>query len=177
MTYQDLFLHKSILDAIPMKMGDKKLATPAVSSVILLQVAYQTKIDEFNSTMQDVLMKLKKDGFDERMQKHSRYEELCGKTEALTNDESKEKSELSQYELDFGTEFEELNYAYLDAYNKKINEEIPELKKLSQATFSAIIDIMNFDEKISLASANGKTIEIPQDSFLSMIGYNLVEND
>lgn len=177
MTYQELFFRKSILDAIPMKIGDKKLSTFAVSDVILLQVAYQVKIDEFNNAMQEVLKKLKKDGFDERFQKKKLYDDLCNKEEStLTNDEIKEKSEFEEISAAFNVEFNELQETYSDAYNKKLKEEIPEMNKLSNNTFNAIIDIMDFNEKTLLSvTFFSEPKETSQEELLSMIGYHLVE--
>lgn len=177
MTYSDLFFRKSILDAIPMKKGDKRLSTSAISDVILLRVTYQSQIDNFNNTMQAVLDKLKKDGFDERMRKHSRFEELCKKAEPLTDEELTEKSELERQEERFNAEFRELDSVYTESFNTKLKEDVPDIRGLSHDTFGAIIEIMDFDEKITLSLFNHNPMEIPQSEFLSMVGYHLVEKN
>lgn len=176
-------------------LNDVNMYAKTSTDVILLQVTYQQKMKEFDEFMQEVLKKLKKEGFDDRLQKHNRFTELDGRIKAhdewkegQTNADGKpverpakpsdaeieEADKLRADEEDFAKEMSELDAAYQEAYTKKINEEVKGMKKFSRETYESIISFIGFQGNLTLSFPNREPLELSRQEFLRMVGFNLV---
>ena len=87
MTYQEILLCNALLEAIPV---DNIQPMDIAADIILLQVSYQRKVNEFASFMQDSLKRMKSDKFDDLMINHKRFETLSKSDGDLTDDEKNE---------------------------------------------------------------------------------------
>lgn len=195
MTFQEVSFCNSLLGSIPLVLNDVNMYAKTSTDVILLQVTYQQKMKEFDEFMQEVLKKLKKEGFDERLQKHNRFTELDGRIKAhdewkegQTNADGKpverpakpsdaeieEADKLRADEEDFAKEMSELDAAYQEAYTKKINEEVKGMKKFSRETYESIISFIGFQGNMTLSFPNREPFEVSRQEFLRMVGFNLV---
>lgn len=195
MTFQEVSFCNSLLGSVPLVIDGHPMYAKTSTDVILLQVTYQQKMKEFDEFMQEVLKKLKKEGFDDRLQKHNRFTELDGRIKAhdewkegQTNADGKpverpakpsdaeieEADKLRADEEDFAKEMSELDAAYQEAYTKKINEEVKGMKKFSRETYESIISFIGFQGNLTLSFPNREPFEVSRQEFLRMVGFNLV---
>lgn len=195
MTYQEISFCNSVLASIPLVVDGVNMPPKTSTDVILLQVAYQNKVNEFDGFMQEVLKKLKKEGFDERLQKHNRLLEIDGRIKAHneweegkadsegkpierpakpSDSEIEEAEKLRVDEDDFAKEMSELDTAYSAAYAEKINEEVKGMKKFSRDTYESIVSFIGFSGELTLNLANREPITVSKQDFLRMVGFNLV---
>ncbi len=195
MTYQDLFICNNLLSNIPSSFFGKTIPPKTFTEVLLLQVSYQNKAKVFDDFMQEVLKKLKKEGFDERAQKVQRMEDIDNRLKAHddwkegdkdadgkdvpqpakpSDEELKEADEIRETKADFDKELEELNTAYMDAYQKKSKEEVKELKLLSKETFESLVSFFGFTGNVDFTTANGDKVSLSTQDFLKMIALNAV---
>lgn len=195
MTYQDISFCNSLLSSIPLTIEGQPMPAKTSTDVILLQVAYQNKLKEFEDFMQEVLKKLKKDGFDERFQKNTRIEDInkrlkahdewtTGQTDAdgkpverpakPSDEELKEVEDARTETEDFKAELDELNTAYQAAYGEKFNEEVKGMKKFSRETYENIVAFIGFTGEITINLVNREPATVSKQDFLRMVGFNLV---
>lgn len=195
MTYQEVSFCNSILASIPLVLHDVNMYAKTSTDVILLQVTYQQKMKEFDEFMQEVLKKLKKEGFDERLQNHNRFTEINGRIKAHdewkegqtdadgkpverpakpSDTEIEEAEKLRAGEDDFAKEMAELDAAYNAAYTEKINEEVKGMKKFSRETYESIVSFIGFQGELTVNMPNREPITVSKQDFLRMVGFNLV---
>lgn len=195
MTYQDVLFCNSLLSNIPFTLDGKSMSAATTTDVILCQVAYQNKVKEFDAFMQEVLKKIKKDGFDERNQKMQTMTAIDDRLKSYndwkegdkdaegkailrptkpTDAELKEADEIRKDKAAFDEEMAELDRGYRDAYNAKLKEEVATPKKLSRSTYENIVTFVGFVGDMEITPMNGTPIKTARESFLRMVGLNLV---
>lgn len=195
MTYQDILLCNSLLSSIPFTIDGKNMAAGTVTGVLLCQVAYQNKVKECDEFMQEVLKKLKKEGFDERNQRmqtmastDKRMQEFNDWKEGdkdsdgnvkprpikPTEEELKEADEIRKGKAAFDAELSELDKGYIAAYNEKMKEEVQMSKKLTKDIYEDIVKFIGFIGDIEISGNNGQPLKVSREYFLRMVGLNLV---
>ena len=111
MTYQEILLCNALLEAIPV---DNIQPMDIAADIILLQVSYQRKVNEFASFMQDSLKRMKSDKFDDLMINHKRFETLSNSE--LTDDEKNELTnvlmKISKLDIDVNSLLDQAKSLY-----------------------------------------------------------------
>lgn len=196
MTYQNVSFCNSLLAGIPFVINGVNMQAKTSTDVILLQVAYQNKMREFDEFMQEVLKKIKKDGFDERMQNHTLFTDIEkrlkahnewkeGQTDAdgkkierpakPSDSELEDAEKFRANEADFAKELEELDDAYKAAYAEKVNEKVADMKKFSRESYENIVEFIGFVGEISVSFPNREPVNMSKTEFLQLLGFNLVD--
>lgn len=184
MTYNDLLAANNILSGIPLTKGDKSLPTKAATEVILLQVAYQQKVTDFDKFMLSVLQKLKKEGFEERNQKYAAMKNVFERLSKYdvnsdmrpTEEEVNEARDTQATAADFEKELSELETAYQHAYSEKLKDDAGALSKMSTATYEALVDFIGLSGEMELevGRSQPEKIKVQNQDFLKYICFHLV---
>lgn len=175
MTNQEMFLKRLTLLNIPLSLEGKELPSELKAKIMLMRVAYDKAAKAFDDDMQQVLKEIKKEGYDERAQNINRMKEIDGKEDA-TKEEKKEADEIRKTEEDFNKETEELNKAYSEAYQQKLQEDSEmKPKYLSFEGFTHIIDLIGTNGTIEVKWNTPEPLKIPKEEFISLIATNLMD--
>lgn len=173
MTYKDILLCSSLLEAIPV---DNIQPMEFAADIILLQVSYRQKVDEFSSFMQDTLKRIKGDDFDELMINHKRYEELCKNDDELSDEEKDELERLRKDEPEFEKQFAELDRLYQHAFASKLQKDVPDLGKMTKQHYQKVVSAVGFSGNIELV-IQGQTTTLPKRYFLQELCSKIVDLD
>lgn len=196
MKYNDIFTRKAILNNIPLVFEGRKLGKSEVASLMLIRVAYDRKTDEFNKFMEDVLKGLKKEGFDERSQAVQQMEDVDRRKKAAeewkegdtdkdgrpmekpsmpTKEELEKADKTRETKADYDKELEELNESYMEARNKKLEEETTITGgTFTRAEYAEICGIIGSEGDIELTGFTTEAVKIPRAQLLNMIAAHLV---
>ena len=175
MTNQEMFLKRLTLLNIPLSLGDKELPSDLKAKIMLMRVSYDKGVKSFEDDMQQLVKEIKKEGYDERAQNIKRMKEIDGKEDA-TKEEKKEADEIRKTEEDFNKETEELNKAYSEAYQQKLQEDSEmKPKYLSFEGFTHIIDLIGTNGTIEVKWNTPEPLNIPKEEFISLIATNLMD--
>lgn len=196
MIYGDVFLKKAILRNIPIAFEGRKLGKAEVASVMLMRVAYEKKVEEFNKDMEEVLKGLKKEGFDDRAQAIAEMEKVdirkkaaeewkegdkdengnpVEKLEMPTKEELKKAEETRKTKEDYDKELAELNENYYEARKKKLEESTT----ITNGTFThneyaEICELIGAEGTIELLGFADEAVKVAREEFLGMIATHLV---
>lgn len=165
MDYNKIFQRNNVLVNIPLSNEGRKLPGKTAATVMLLRVAYGNKVQEFEKDLQEVLKGLKKEGFDERLQKY----ELPEDNAERMSDEQERKG--------FEQERKELEEAYMEARKKKSEEKVDmKGKSLTAVELADIYEVVGTEGKISLSMPyQPNPVEVPREAFLQMVAEVLVD--
>lgn len=182
MKWTEIAGRANILMNVPMAEGDRKLKGESVAELILLRVAYERKRDELRQFMQDVAKRLKPEGYDEREAKVLRMREIEERAKAA--EESKggdnapapeELEEAKETRADVlethEREKEELEKAFLEAQERKMDEEEPSpAKGLSRAAFADICSLLGTEgDTAMLLPGQEKPVPVAKAQLLTWI--------
>ena len=174
MTYQEILLCNALLEAIPV---DNIQPMDIAADIILLQVSYQRKVNEFVSFMQDSLKRMKSDKFDDLMINHKRFETLSKGDGDLTDDEKNELEELRKDEPEFEKQFAELDRLYQHAYATRLQKDVPDLGKMTKRQYQAVVAAVGFSGNIDVYIQNSRKESISKRHYLQDLCLNLVNID
>lgn len=196
MKYNDIFTRKAILNNIPLVFEGRKLGKSEVASLMLIRVAYDRKTDEFNKFMEDVLKGLKKEGFDERSQAVQQMEDVDRRKKAAeewkegdkdpdgkpvekpsmpTKEELDKSDKTRETKANYDKELEELNESYMEARNKKLEEETTiSGGTFTRAEYAEICGLIGSEGDIELTGFATEAVKIPRAQLLNMIAAHLV---
>lgn len=193
MTYNDIFYNSRVLlNNIPVGRECFSFGSHISTSVIMLQVAYEGKIKEFNDFMSETLKKLKKEGFDDRTQKIREMEDVDRRMKSYTewedsHDEGKERpkkpsdeelisaEETRKTKPEYDNELEELNNAYNEAQSKKAKEEVAGFDaKFDRSEYEELVSCIGVSGDIEVDFGNGNKSRMNKVDFLRMIATSLV---
>lgn len=180
MKWTEIAGRANILRNVPMAEGDRKLKGESVAELILLRVAYERKRDELRQFMQDVAKRLKPEGYDEREAKVLRMRDIeerakaaeKGGDNAPTPEELKEAKETRADVLEtHEREKEELEKAFLEAQERKMDEEEPSpAKGLSRAAFADICSLLGTEgDTAMLLPGQEKPVPVAKAQLLTWI--------
>lgn len=191
MTYNEIFFNsKAILNNIPLGNKDFTFSPRIATSVLLMQVAYDQKVKEYNEFMQEALAKLKKDGFDDRHHKVNMFKDVDKRLTAhlawKEGDSEERPAKPSDEELEaakegeailaeFEAELKELELSYEEAATKKSSEEVENFnKKLSLAEYEELVSCIGVSGDISILTIDGNKKDVPKVEFLRLIASNII---
>lgn len=182
MKWTEIAGRANILMNVPMAEGDRKLKGESVAELILLRVAYERKRDELRQFMQDVAKRLKPEGYDEREAKVLRMREIEERAKAAEEskgcdnapapEELKEAKETRADVLEtHEREKEELEKAFLEAQERKMDEEEPApAKGLSRAAFADICSLLGTEgDTAMLLPGQEKPLPVAKAQLLTWI--------
>ena len=180
MKWTEIAGRANILRNVPMAEGDRKLKGESVAELILLRVAYERKQDELRQFMQDVAKRLKPEGYDEREAKVLRMREIEERAKAAekgggdtpTPEELEEAKETRADVLEtHEREKEELEKAFLEAQERKMDEEEPSpAKGLSRAAFADICSLLGTEgDTAMLLPGQEKPVPVAKAQLLTWI--------
>lgn len=180
MKWTEIAGRANILRNVPMAEGDRKLKGESVAELILLRVAYERKRDELRQFMQDVAKRLKPEGYDEREAKVLRMRDIeerakaaeKGGDNAPTPEELEEAKETRADVLEtHEREKEELEKAFLEAQERKMDEEEPApAKGLSRAAFADICSLLGTEgDTAMLLPGQEKPVPVAKAQLLTWI--------
>lgn len=185
MTYNDVFLREKILSNIPLE-GEEALnpfPPSLITSIVLMQVACSKKIEEFENTMQEVLKRLKKDGFDERAQIQERRKEIekrifeaenwngeGEKPEIPSDKEIEEAKEAEKTKAAFEEEYAELDKSYFEARQKKSLEEVKDITlQFTREEYEKLVEVIGLSGTIEFNGFNEAKSRVKKIDFLKII--------
>lgn len=180
MKWTEIAGRANILMNVPMAEGDRKLKGESVAELILLRVAYERKRDELRQFMQDVAKRLKPEGYDEREAKVARMRDIeerakaaeKGGDNAPTPEELEEARKTRADVLEtHEREKEELEKAFLEAQERKMDEEEPSpAKGLSRAAFADICSLLGTEgDTAMLLPGQEKPVPVAKAQLLTWI--------
>ena len=180
MKWTEIAGRANILMNVPMAEGDRKLKGESVAELILLRVAYERKRDELRQFMQDVAKRLKPEGYDEREAKVLRMRDIeerakaaeKGGDNAPTPEELEEAAKTRAETLEtHEKEKEELEKAFLEAQERKMDEEEPSpAKGLSRAAFADICSLLGTEgDTAMLLPGQEKPVPVSKAQLLTWI--------
>lgn len=197
MTYNDIFFRNRIVANIPLVFEGRKLPKSETASVMLIRVAYNNKVQEFEKDMEEVLKGLKKEGFDDRARAIADMEAVDSriktykewkkdqkgedgnptqKPEMPSEEEIKKADETRSSKEDFEAEKKELEEAYLEARKRKSEEKV-EIKNgmFSRSEYAEICDQIGCEGEIEVFGFTDVPVKISREEFLSIIAVHLVQ--
>lgn len=180
MKWTEIAGRANILMNVPMAEGDRKLKGESVAELILLRVAYERKRDELRQFMQDVAKRLKPEGYDEREAKVQRMRDIEERAKAAEKggdnapapEELEEAKETRADVLEtHEREKEELEKAFLEAQERKMDEEEPSpAKGLSRAAFADICSLLGTEgDTAMLLPGQEKPLPVAKAQLLTWI--------
>lgn len=185
-TYNDIFLRNQILANIPNQMEERRLSAGTSTSLLLMRIAYQKKIDEFEETTRKALDEIKKEerfkDFDRMADEHSRMEDVFarkkahdewdgkGEQPAVPSDEELAKAnETKEKEPEYRALLDELMKAYNEVRIKQAAIETTiEIQALSRAELEDIVGTIGTEGTISVSTPSGEAEELRM-TFLAMV--------
>lgn len=197
MTYDTLVLSNNLLSNIPVVLGSKQMDSDLYTTITLLQVSYQREITKLDEFMQDVVKKLKKEGFDNRAAKQKKREDIERRISehdnwqegqkdaegdeiprpAMPSDEEiNDAKEIEKDKDAYDKELDELNKAYQKAYMEKMEQEAPKLPKMSRDQYVKLVSFVGLAGDIEYKGIGmEKPTNLDRRHFLTMIAFNVVE--
>lgn len=189
-TYNDLFFKERILANIPFTNAEMKFSAKLCTAIILMQVALGRKIKEFEDFMHEALEKMKRDGFDKRLQVQNEAADIRArrekaeawngtgeKPEMPSEEELRKEKEALVEKADFDKEMEELNAAYADAQKKKSEESVSMdgNTTLSLEEYDMLVATLGVSGKMDFVRTDGESIRIDKSDFLRVVAENFVK--
>lgn len=150
MVYDEIFKRANLLNMIPVSDAEYDFPSSLATSIILLQVEYNGKIQEYEAIMQEVLKKLKKDGFDERYAQIARMKEIDNRIangEDVPEELRQQAEETRKTEDDFNKEMKEVEEQYLDARRRKGQTDVP--------NFFPVLTKQEYEELVTTIGVKG----------------------
>lgn len=188
MKWTEIAGRANILRNVPMAEGDRKLKGESVAELILLRVAYERKQDELRQFMQDVAKRLKPEGYDDREAKVLRMREIEERAQAAkdakeggdapTPEELEEAAKTRAETLEtHEKEKEELEKAFLEAQERKMDEDAPApAKGLSRAAFADICSLLGTEgDTAMLLPGQEKPVPVSKAQLLTWIAQMVEE--
>lgn len=180
MKWTEIAGRANILRNVPMAGGDRKLKGESVAELILLRVAYERKRDELRQFMQDVAKRLKPEGYDDREAKVLRMRDIEERAKAAEEggdnapapEELEEAKETRADVLEtHEREKEELEKAFLEAQERKMDEDAPApAKGLSRAAFADVCSLLGTEgDTAMLLPGQEKPVPVAKAQLLTWI--------
>lgn len=197
MTYNDIFFRNRIVANIPLVFEGRKLPKSETASVMLIRVAYNNKVQEFEKDMEEVLKGLKKEGFDDRAHAIAEMESVDARMKAAkewkkgqkgedgkpvekpempSDEELKKADETRATKEEFETEKKELEEEYVTARQKRAEQKV-EVKNgmFSRSEYAEICEVIGYEGEIEVSGFADVPVKIPREEFLGMIAAHLVQ--
>lgn len=197
MTYNDIFFRNRIVANIPLVFEGRKLPKSETASVMLIRVAYNNKVQEFEKDMEEVLKGLKKEGFDDRAHAIAEMESVdtrmkaakewkkgqkgedgkpVEKPEMPSDEELKKADETRATKEEFEAEKKELEEEYVTARQKRAEQKV-EVKNgmFSRSEYAEICEVIGYEGEIEVSGFADVPVKIPREEFLGMIAAHLVQ--
>lgn len=197
MTYNDIFFRNRIVANIPLVFEGRKLPKSETASVMLIRVAYNNKVQEFEKDMEEVLKGLKKEGFDDRAHAIAEMESVdtrmkaakewkkgqkgedgkpVEKPEMPSDEELKKTDETRATKEEFEAEKKELEEEYVTARQKRAEQKV-EVKNgmFSRSEYAEICEVIGYEGEIEVSGFADVPVKIPREEFLGMIAAHLVQ--
>ncbi len=197
MTYNDIFFRNRIVANIPLVFEGRKLPKSETASVMLIRVAYNNKVQEFEKDMEEVLKGLKKEGFDDRAHAIAEMESIDARMKAAkewkkgqkgedgkpvekpempSDEELKKADETRATKEEFETEKKELEEEYVTARQKRAEQKV-EVKNgmFSRSEYAEICEVIGYEGEIEVSGFADVPVKIPREEFLGMIAAHLVQ--
>lgn len=189
MNYEDIFLREKILSNIPLGKEGYDFPTTLATSLILMQVACQSKMKEYESFMQEALSKLKPEGFDERAnaarlaesveKQLAAHEEWDGKGEQPpkpTEEELNKAAAAREAGPAFQEELAALEAAYAEARTTKGQECVNGFSCiLPREKYELLVSTIGTVGNIPVTMFDGVEREIPKVQLLSLFATYFLE--
>lgn len=169
MTYQDVSVCNALLSAIPLA----DMPSNAVADIILLQVEYQRKYEQFQDFMQSVLANLTKDGIRDKLSDYIRYNNIINSDKRTEEDGDFVKAHKEELDK-FKPEYECFEKSYNEAYNKKLREDAGAFKKLSRKSYEEIIGHIGLNGNIEVSFRPNEPQQISKIDYIKLLGYHVV---
>lgn len=197
MTYNDIFFRNRIVANIPLVFEGRKLPKSETASVMLIRVAYNNKVQEFEKDMEEVLKGLKKEGFDDRAHAIAEMESVDARMKAAnewkkgqkgedgkpvekpempSDEELKKADETRATKEEFEAEKKELEEEYVTARQKRAEQKV-EVKNgmFSRSEYAEICEVIGYEGEIEVSGFADVPVKIPREEFLGMIAAHLVQ--
>lgn len=197
MTYNDIFFRNRIVANIPLVFEGRKLPKSETASVMLIRVAYNNKVQEFEKDMEEVLKGLKKEGFDDRAHAIADMESVDARMKAAkewkkgqkgedgkpvekpempSDEELKKADETRATKEEFEAEKKELEEEYVTARQKRAEQKV-EVKNgmFSRSEYAEICEVIGYEGEIEVSGFADVPVKIPREEFLGMIAAHLVQ--
>lgn len=194
MTYNEIYTTcRLVLSNIRLGSAEFKCSNKLATSLIMLQVEYEAKIDEFESLMSKVFDKMKGDGFDERAIKYRNAEDVRTR---LAHYEQWEKdgrvgecpvAKPTESEIliansaraddpGFPEELGELERMYQDARLSKASEDVGvDMRKLTRSEYEELVSCIGISGDIDLYVSGSGASKMKKVDFLRIIAKTIVE--
>lgn len=197
MTYNDIFFRNRIVANIPLVFEGRKLPKSETASMMLIRVAYNNKVQEFEKDMEEVLKGLKKEGFDDRAHAIAEMESVDARMKAAkewkkgqkgedgkpvekpempSDEELKKADETRATKEEFEAEKKELEEEYVTARQKRAEQKV-EVKNgmFSRSEYAEICEVIGYEGEIEVSGFADVPVKIPREEFLGMIAAHLVQ--
>lgn len=197
MTYNDIFFRNRIVANIPLVFEGRKLPKSETASVMLIRVAYNNKVQEFEKDMEEVLKGLKKEGFDDRAHAIAEMESVDARMKAAkewkkgqkgedgkpvekpempSDEELKKADETRATKEEFEAEKKELEEEYVTARQKRAEQKV-EVKNgmFSRSEYAEICEVIGYEGEIEVFGFADVPVKISREEFLGMIAAHLVQ--
>lgn len=197
MTYNDIFFRNRIVANIPLVFEGRKLPKSETASVMLIRVAYNNKVQEFEKDMEEVLKGLKKEGFDDRAHAIAEMESIDARMKAAkewkkgqkgedgkpvekpempSDEELKKADETRATKEEFEAEKKELEEEYVTARQKRAEQKV-EVKNgmFSRSEYAEICEVIGYEGEIEVSGFADVPVKISREEFLGMIAAHLVQ--
>lgn len=197
MTYNDIYLKNRIVANIPLVFEGRKLPKSETASVMLIRVAYNNKVQEFEKDMEEVLKGLKKEGFDDRAHAIAEMESVDARMKAAkewkkgqkgedgkpvekpempSDEELKKADETRATKEEFEAEKKELEEEYVTARQKRAEQKV-EVKNgmFSRSEYAEICEVIGYEGEIEVSGFADVPVKISREEFLGMIAAHLVQ--
>ena len=197
MTYNDIFFRNRIVANIPLVFEGRKLPKSETASVMLIRVAYNNKVKEFEKDIEEVMKSLKKEGFDDRAHAIAEMESVDARMKAAkewkkgqkgedgkpvekpempSDEELKKADETRATKEEFEAEKKELEEEYVTARQKRAEQKV-EVKNgmFSRSEYAEICEVIGYEGEIEVSGFADVPVKIPREEFLGMIAAHLVQ--
>lgn len=196
MKYYEFLAKTSLINQIPLTYNGKSLNANTAVNVVLLKVKNNKAIEEVNTTINDALKELKKEGYDDReaaikemnrvfelVEKANNWKEgdidnegnLIPKPTMPSKEDIKKAEETKGTEEAFKEEQKELIIKYNNLYSKKLQEEVAFGNGISKEDWKSIYDMIGTEGEIEYKYSDNNIVPIPTSLFLQYIGELIVE--
>lgn len=191
-TYDSIFKLSYLLGVIPNRHKGRSLKPSTSTSLLLMRVAVDAKIEEFEKKSQAALTKLKEDeefkdfdkeaarmeqmrGVFDRLKAHEEWEGEEEKRPARPSDEEIEKAEeAKESEEKFNDMEAELTKRWNEARKALAQKEVTlEMQKLTRAELEDIVEVIGTEGMIELTRMDGVKYEHPRILLLADITREL----
>lgn len=187
LTFNDIFIRNQILTNIPTEVNGQKLSASTTTSLLLLRIAYQKKVEEYEEICKKALEELKKDekfaSFDEKyseiekakqvLARKKAYDEWDGDEESKPSAPSEEEIRNAESVVDhteaYDTMVRELSVAYNEVRTKQASVETSiGARNFTRAELEDLVSVIGPEENIAIKMQQ-EEIEVKGIEFLSYI--------